>query len=463
MALGRQRGEKQDALWVEAWKLTSGPAHPFYGKLEELLTKNGFDRFVEGLCEKFYAPKMGRPGVIPGVYFRMLFIGYFEGFASEREIAWRCADSLSLRRFLDVPFEKNTPDHSSLSRTRQRIDLETHAEVFSWVLKVVAEHGLVTGKTIGVDGTTLEANAALRSIVRRDTEQGYREFLEDLVKESGIETPTRADIAKVDKKRKGKGSNDDWKHPHDGDAGITKMKDGRTHLAHKAEHSVDLDTGAVLAVTLHRGEAGDTYTIAPTLERTTEELKKLEDDGLIGERETREIVTDKGYHSNDTLVETTNAGWRTYCSEPKQKKRDWTDKHEARDATYANRRRVRGERGKRLLRKRGELLERPFAHYLDGGGMRRTHLRTHPKIMKRLLAHVAGFNLGLILRKVIGHGTPRALAASASSILCYLRVTFTVVAEVAGSMWSSRNARDRERNARSRAGYSLRMASATGC
>ena len=463
MAMGRLEGDQQDDLFVATWKLREGPAHPFYAKLEELLRKNGFDRFVEGLCEKFYAPKLGRPSVIPGVYFRMLFIGYFERFDSERQIAWRCNDSMSLRLFLDVPFDKSLPDHSSLSRTRQRIDLETHAEVFSWVLKLVAEHGLVNGKTIGVDATTMEANAALRSIVRRDTDEGYREFLEGLVKDSGIETPTRTDIAKADKKRKGKGSNDDWKHPHDGDAGITKMKDGRTHLSHKAEHSVDLDTGAVLSVTLHRGEAGDTFSVGPTLGQTNEQLEKLEDEGVIEKRDTREVVTDKGYFSNDTLVQTKEAGWRTYCSEPKQRKRVWKNKHDARDATYTNRRRVRGERGKRLLRKRGELLERPFAHYLDGGGMRRTHLRTHPNIMKRLLVHIAGFNLGLILRKMIGKGTPRELAASLSSILSYLRVTFVVIAEVAEPFVSRRTARGESPGDRPRACEWLNMLSATGC
>ena len=463
MAMGRRPGDRQDALCIDASQVDTGPGHPFYERLEQVLVGNRFDAFVENLCEKFYAEGVGRPSVAPGVYFRMLFIGYFERLESERAIAWRCRDSLSLRKFLDVPFEKPTPDNSNLSRTRQRIDLETHQAVFDWALRVIADNGLVKGKTIGVDATTLEANAALRSIVRRDTGEAYRDFLMRLAKESGIETPTRQDIAKIDKKRKGKGSNDDWRHPHEPDGGITKMKDGRTHIAHKHEHSVDLDTGAVLAVTLHRGEAGDTSSIGPTLEKTNEQLEALEDEQKIETREERDLVTDKGYHSNDTMVETKDAGWRTYCAEPNRKKRDWEGKHEARDAVYANRRRVSGKRGKRLLRKRGELLERPFAHYLDAGGMRRTHLRTHAKIIKRLLVHVAGFNLGLLMRTLTGKGTPRELAESLSTLLRYLRVTFITAIQVAKSVMRSRKARGESLGDRPRARDWLVTASATGC
>jgi transposase len=463
MAMGRRKCERQDALWVDTARLDLGPGHPFYERLEQVLVSHGFDRFVEERCAQFYDEKIGRPSVAPGVYFRMLMIGYFERLESERGIAWRCRDSLSLRRFLDIPYDKATPDNSNLSRTRQRIDLETHEAVFGWVLKLLADNGLVRGKTIGIDATTLEANAALRSIVRRDSGEGYREFLERLARESGIETPTREDIAKLDRHRKGKGSNDEWKHPHDPDAGITKMKDGRTHLAHKDEHAVDLDTGAVLAVTLHRGEAGDTSSIGATIEKTSEQLTVLEDEQKIEKRDTRELVTDKGYHSDHTLVDAQDAGWRTYCSEPKRKRRRWDGAHEARDAVYANRRRVRGERGKRLLRRRGELLERPFAHYLEAGGMRRTHLRTHAKILKRLLVHVAGSNLGLLMRKLIGKGTPRELAASLCSIICYLRVAFTMVIEVARAAIDPAGVRGESSDVRLRAGAWSQRASATGC
>ena len=185
----------------------------------------------------------------PGTYFRLLLIGYFEGIDSERGIAWRCADSLGLREFLRIGLDEQTPNHSTISRTRRLIDVETHRKVFLWVLDVIADRGLLKGQTVGVDATTLEANAAMRSIVRRDNGATYDEFLTELARQSGIETPTREDLARMDRKRKKKMSNEEWTSPSDPDARITKMKDGTTHLAHKAEHAVDMESGAVIAVT----------------------------------------------------------------------------------------------------------------------------------------------------------------------------------------------------------------------
>ena len=214
-------------MWVPATELAKAPGHPFYQRLNRVLGKHGFDDFVEAECAAFYAPSRGRPGLAPGIYFRLLLVGYFEGLSSERGIAWRAADSLALRDFLGLNLSESPPDHSTISRTRRLIDVATHEAVFSWVLKRVAESGLLNGKTIGIDATTLEANAALRSIVRRDTEQGYEEFLTELAVASGIQTPTREDLALLDRKRTGKGSNQQWKHPQDGDARIARMKDGR--------------------------------------------------------------------------------------------------------------------------------------------------------------------------------------------------------------------------------------------
>ena len=427
VAMGKKRKCIQEPLWISAADLASAPGHPFYEKLDEVLDEHGFDEFVERKCERFYASKMGRPSVPPGVYFRTLMIGYFERIDSERGIAWRCADSLGLRRFLGYGLDERPPDHSSISRTRRKLDLETHEEVFGWVLRVLAGVGLLSGKTLGIDATTLEANAALRSIVRRDTGEGYREFLEGLARESGIETPTREDVAKIDRDRKGKGSNDEWASPTEPDAGITKMKDGRTRLCHKAEHAVDMESGAVVAVTLHRGEAGDTSSVGATVETAKQNLSELEAEGKIEKPRVREAVTDKSYHSNDTLVELADDGWRTYVSEPRRGRRRWEGRGRERDAVYANRRRIRGDRGKRLLRKRGELLERAFTHYLDGGGMRRTHLREHGNILKRLTVHVAGINRGLVRRKLEGRGTPRGLAAALSRLLGRLLAACGVV------------------------------------
>jgi transposase len=411
MSMGKKTVERQEEFWVSTAQMPEAPGHPFYRRLNELLCKHGFDGFAEGLCGKFYHETLGRESIPPGVYFRMLLIGYFEGIDSERGIAWRTADSRTLAGFLGYGPTEETPDHSSMSRIRQRMDLDTHKEVFAWVLRVLAEDKLLRGKTVGVDATTLEANAAMRSIVRRDTGESYNEFLTRLAKASGIETPTREDLARIDRKRKNKGSNSDWQSPSDPDAKITKMKDGRTHLAHKAEHAVDLETGAVVAVTVQAADKGDTDTIFATMDEVCENVHDVKDDprvgGNVSEQAIGELVTDKGYHSNDVLRDMSEIGYRTYVSEPKLGRRNWRGKQAEKAAVYGNRRRVRGLRGKALLRRRGELLERPFAHCYETGGMRRTHLRGHENILKRLLVHTAGFNLGLLMRKLFGIGKPR--------------------------------------------------------
>ena len=420
MALGKRAGERQDSLWVVADEIIKGPGSMFYARLNALLAAADFDRWVEGRCASYYARHTGRPGIPPGVYFRMLMIGYLEGLGSERGIAWRCADSLSLREFLGYDLTQRTPDHSTLSVIRSRMDIEVHREVFGWILQRLAEHGLLKGETIGIDATTLEANAALRSIVRRDTGEDYHEFLERLARESGIETPTREDLARLDRTRKKKGSNKDWFNPHDPDAKIAPMKDGPTHLAHKAEHAVDLETGAIVAVTVQPGDRGDTHSIAETLCEVMENLDEVsramggvaeegDDPDAAAQYEMKEVVMDKGYHSNAVMRDLEEMELRSYASEPSRGKRVWKDKVEERDAVYANRRRIKGERGKRLLRRRGELLERPFAHCYETGGLRRTHLRGHPNILKRLLIHAGTCNLGLLMRRLIGAGTPRAL------------------------------------------------------
>ena len=336
---------------------------------------------------------MGRPSLAPGRYFRLLLLGYFEGLDSERAIAWRAADSLSIRQFLDVALHEAPPDHSTLSRTRRLIDVETHQAVFTWVLQRLADANLVHGHTIGIDATTLEANAAMRTIVRRDSGDAYEAWLTRLAEASGIATPTRAELARFDRTRKKKGANDDWTHPHDPDAKITKMKDGRTHLAHKAEHAVDLETGAVVGVTVQDVDDGDTTTMVETLIDAADRLAAVE--GTTG---VAEVVGDKGYHSNATMVAFHELGLRSYVSEPDRGRRNWKGKAAARTAVYANRRRIRGARGQRLLRQRGELLERPNAHLYETGRMRRTHLRGHRNILKRLLVHVGGFNLGVLVR-----------------------------------------------------------------
>ena len=427
MAMGKRTRDRQPTMWVATTDWPTAASHPFYTRLNQLLREHRFDDFAEAQCATFYADTMGRPSLPPGIYFRLLLVGYFEGIDSERGIAWRAADSFALRDFLGVGLESAPPDHSTISRTRRLIDLETHRAVFTWVLQCLSTVGLVKGKTIGIDATTLEANAALRSIVRRDSGESYEEFLTTLAKASGIGTPTRADLARLDRKRKKKGSNDDWTHPHDPDAKITKMKDGRTHLAHKAEHAIDLDTGAIVGMTVQSADEGDTTTIQETLPEAAEQLEAV---AAVTDKTVmviEEVVADKGYHSRRTVHDLAMLEIRTYVSEPDRGLQSWIDQEAERDAVYANRRRIRGERGKRLLRKRGELLERPCAHLYETGGLRRAHVRGHENVLKRLLVHAGAFNLGLWMRTLFGVGTPRGLQGRSAAIATLLTVSRTFI------------------------------------
>lgn len=408
MAMGK-RSAQQDPLFIVTADLPDTAGHPFYEKLNEALAAIEFDRRAEAACESFYDTS-GRRSIPPGVYFRMLLVGYFEGIDSERGIAWRVADSMSLRRFLGCALTDTTPDHSTLSRIRQRLDSDAHGAIFAMALESLMKAGLVKGQTIGVDATTLEANAAMRSIVRRDIGQSYNDYLDDLARQSGIEEPTVADRIKVDKKRKNKGKNADWEHPHDPDARVAKMKDGSTHLAHKVEHVVDLHSGALLGVSLHGADQGDTTTGHASVEEAFERVAEvIEQSAELESGLFEEVVADKGYHSNDSLLTFEEQGFRTHVSEPDRGRRRWKNKAAAKRAVYANRRRIRSERGKRLQRLRGEKVERTNAHLYETGGMRRTHLRGHENILKRLIVHAAGYNLSLLMREICGVGKPRCL------------------------------------------------------
>ena len=415
MAMGTRENE-QPPLWIAASDLPTSPGHPFYTRLTAVLDAAGFDRFVEDQCRRFYAPVMGRPGLEPGRYFRLLLVGYFEGIDAERGIAWRAADSLAVRSFVRLGLEDPAPDHSTISRTRRLIDLETHRAVFTWIQQRLVAAGLLKGRTIAIDATTLEANAAMRSIVRRDTGESYQEFLTRLAKASGIKTPTRDTLARLDRKRKKRTSNKDWTNPHDPDAKVTKMKDGRTHLAHKAEHAVDLDTGAIVAVTVQGADEGDTTTIVETATAAAEQIEDAQVD-VDEPQQLEEVIGDKGYHSNQSMVDLDAVGIRSYIAEPDRGRRDWSKQPAAQAPVYRNRRRMRGARGRRLMRQRGERIERSFAHLYDTGGMRRTHLRGHENILKRVLIHAGAFNLGLLLRSMLGIGTPRGLQGRLAAVI----------------------------------------------
>jgi transposase len=416
MALGRQR-DRQSEMLVAWSEMPRSPGHAFYDRLQAELVAAGFDGFVEGLCAAHYAARRGRPSLPPGRYFRMLLVGYFEGIDSERGLEWRCADSLSLRDFLRLGERERVPDHSWLSRTRSRLPLELHDAVFTWVLQRLAERGLVKGERIGVDASTMEANAALRAIVRRGSGEGYREMLTRMAQESGIETPTADDLIRLDRARKGKKlSNAEWESPADPDARIARLKDGRTRLAHKPEHALDLDTGAVVAAEMHAADRGDTATLPDTLASAARHLGAVE--AAPSPAAPAELVADKGYHSRATLKALDDGQWKTRIAEPK---RDgflrWHGDDAARRAVVNNRTRLLSGVARAAFRLRAEVVERCFALVLDRGGMRRAWLRGRENIQKRYLIHVAGYNLGLIMRLLTGAGTPREFQARLSACL----------------------------------------------
>lgn len=421
MAMGRE-GNRQDDLIVTWAEMPRSPGHVFYDRLQEMLIAGGFDLFVETACQPYYAPKMGAPSVPPGRYFRMHMVGYFEGIASERGIAWRCSDSMSLRDFLRLEHREKVPDHSWLSKTRGRLPHEIHEKVFAWVLQLVAEQGLVQGKRIGVDASTMEANAALRTIVRRDDGRTYREMLAQMAKESGIDTPSADDLVRIDRDRKGKKlSNGEWTSKTDPEAKIAKLKDGRTHLAYKPEHAVDLDTGIIVAAALHPADQGDTTTIEGTLTAAMKNLAQVS--AVPTTDKPSELVADKGYHSRTFLKSLDGGVWKTRIAEPKQPGFSrWHGDDKARVAVYANRTRLGSAVGKQAMRRRAEIVERSFAHNLDRGGMRRTWLRGRENVHKRYLVHVAGHNLGILMRLLIGAGTPKEAAGRP---LAYLLFVYT--------------------------------------
>ena len=393
--------------WAE---MPRSPGHAFYDRLQAELTKAGFNGFVEDLSAPLYAARRGRPSLPPGRYFRMLLVGYFEGIDSERGLEWRCADSLSLREFLRLGDREPVPDHSWLNRTRSRLPLELHDRVFTWVLQRLAEHGLIKGERIGVHSSTMEANAALRTIVRREGGETYREMLQRMAAESGIETPTADDLTRLDRSRKGKKlSNADWESPTDPDARIARMKDGRTHLAYKPEHAMDLDTGAVVAAEMHQADQGDTATLPQTLASAANHLAEV--DAAPTPEDPAELVADKGYHSRAGLKELEDGPWKSRVAEPR---RDgflrWHGDDAARRAVYNNRTRLLSEVARQAFKLRAELVERGFALILDRGGMRRAWLRGRENLHKRYLIHVAPVQLGVDHAPADRHGDASGLS-----------------------------------------------------
>lgn len=406
MALGRREGT-QTELFVAAQDLPRSPGHAFYTKLNSLLADADFDRRVEALCEPHYAV-LGRPGIAPGVYFRMLFVGFFEGLESQRAIAWKCSDSLSAREFLGLATSKASPDHSSLTYIRRRLPLEIYVQGFQMVLDIAREKGLLRGKVLAVDSTMLEANAAMRSMVQRVSLKTWRQYLLKLAKEAKIDNPTDEDLRRMDKQRKDKKvSNKEWKSPTDPDSRIARMKNGTTRFAYKAEHAVDVESGLIVAAQIHHADDGDADTVLITATAARENLVAIEHENT-GE----EILADKGYHKAESidLLESV-LGMRTYIPEMKRgHRRVWTDKRPGlKEAVYRNRRRVRGARGRKLCRLRSEFAERSFAHTCETGGGRRATVRGKENVAKWHLMRAAACNLSVVMRALFKIGTPRGM------------------------------------------------------
>lgn len=437
MAMGRRR-PKQRSLFVETSRMATAPRHRFYDALNGLLSEAGFDAHVESLCVLAFEPSSqgGRPSLAPGVYFRMLLLGYFEGIESERGICWRCEDSLSLKRFLGYEPHEPTPDHSTLSRMRARLPEQTYQEVFRFVMRILNEKGLTQGKVAGVDGTYLRADASMRSIVRKGSGEGYKGYLRKLAKEAGIAQPTDEDLRRLDRKRKGKkASNEEWESPTDPDAEIVRLKDGRTRLGYKAEHVVDMESGALLAVDVMAATTSDAASIQSSLKKAEENLERVQadekderddddDDGAGASRHIEEVTADKGYHKASTIRELAEDGVRTYIPERIQHgKRHW-ERHGGREtaqAVYRNRARTKRAKSKALQRRRGELIERSFAHTCESGQHRRVRLRGEANVRKRYLVQGAAFNLGLLMRAVFGAGTPREAVDRRKALYALLR------------------------------------------
>jgi transposase len=413
MAMGKRK-RRQESLFITTDNLPRSDGHPFYQRLNALLAAAGFDRWIEARCGQYYAQDetRGQPSIPPGVYFRMLLVGYFEDISSQRGIAWRCADSLSLRAFLGVPLDKPSPDHSTMSVTRKRLAPEVFDEVFRFVLAIAEQKRLLAGKTVGVDSTTLEANAAMKSIVRRDTGEDWKQYVMRLMREDGtIEAdhePSDDELRRYDKQRKKTVSNEDWVSPTDPEARITKMKDGRTRLAYKAEHVVDLDSEILLAAEVRPADHADQHTLVDSVIEAKINLEAAGSDVEI-----EEVAADKGYHANATLELAADLNLRTYIPEPRLKDdRVWTDKPPAFErAVVNNRRRMARAKGKRLGRLRSERVERSFAHVCDTGGARRSWLRGLEDVTKRYRLAAAAHNLARIMRLLFGIGKPRVLQA----------------------------------------------------
>jgi transposase len=420
----------QPELFIPSVRLVQPATSPFYSKLEQTLASFGFSDQVRQLCAAAYSDSgRGRPGVDPVVYFKMLMIGFFENIGSERGIAERCSDSIAIRFFLGYDLTQTTPDHSTLSVIRDRLGEDTYQAVFLLILSALQEHGLLKGKNVGIDTSVIEANAALKSLVHRDTAEAYWEYVRRLASEHGVDPKDSEAVRQFDRKRPKKMSNDDWENPHDPEAKIGPTKAGTMDMIYKPEHVVDLDTGAILQAEVRLGDEADPQELGLHVLQAQGNINQAQD--LPADSLTIQSATaDKGYYAVTEMSLLQQEGIRTVISDPiKHRKLEKLSPEEAKAVRQA-RRSVRSKSGKKLLKKRGMHLERSFAHLLDAGGARRTTLRGLENLNKRFKLAAAIYNLSQLMRALWGVGTPKQWAAGVKTLGWILYRLF-----VAGWSW----------------------------
>jgi transposase len=428
----RKDAAEQSSFWIATSDLPSTPVHSFYSKLDRAFVEMGFGDRVRELCQPFYAMdarRGGRPGIDPEVYFKMLLIGFFEDLPSERGIAARCADSLSIRTFLHYELDENTPHHSSFTVIRQRLGPEVYEQVFGVVLQALNEKGLFKGRRLGIDASVIEANASLASLEHRLTGEAYAEYVKRLAEAAGVDPKDDAAVRRFDRKRPGrKTSNAEWQNPHDPDAKVGRTKRGATRMIYKAEHVVDLETGAIVDADVRPGDEHDTADLADRLLAAESRMIKALGDARDTER-MEMVVADKGYFKLEEIALLQGVGVQTVVSDPHVNRRLDKLTDEDRGALEGARSAVQSELGKQLTRDRAEKVERSFEHVLDCGGARRTTLRARENIRKRYLIQAACANLSLLMRHLIGVGTPKqALAGAYRASIAVRALIFSIIA-----------------------------------
>ena len=415
----------QPELFVPAARLVQPATSSFYTKLEQTLQSFQFAEQSRQICAPAYSDSArGRPPVDPAVYFKMLMIGFFENIASERGIAERCSDSISVRFFLGYDLTEATPDHSTLSLIRGRLSEDTYQQVFLLILSALEQQGLVKGRNVGIDASVIEANASLKSLVNRDTQEAYWEYVRRLAGENGVNPKDAEAVRQFDRKRPKKMSNDDWENPYDPDAKIGPTKAGAIDMIYKPEHTVDLDTGAVLHAEVRLGHEADQKDLAVHVLQAQANINQAQ--GQPADSLTiRSATADKGYHAAGEMGRLQQEGSRTVISDPvKNRNLDKLTQDEVK-VVRAAKRSAGSKSGKQLLKQRGMHLERSFAHILDAGGARRTTLRGEENLNKRHKVSAAIYNLSQLMRKIWGVGTPKQWAAGAKPlvwVLCRLFV-----------------------------------------